>query len=245
MAAGRTFLRHIGPIRHLSHPSGRQSYPGRRPARRDVQYRYCRHGSGVGFIFVFLILSGAWWASTVLAGLDPGLSETQLLRLKSGEILVSVRQTGDPPRGMVEAIILIEAPAESVWQVMTNCRESPDFVPGLKACQVLDSGKNWEKIRHEVKWIWFFPKITYVFRADYVPYRVIDFIKIDGDLREMKGSWHLTPLNRGDQTIVRYSVYLDPGFFVPQWLVRSSLKSDLPALLSALRTKTLKRRPGP
>jgi len=29
----------------------------------------------------------------------------------------------------------------------------------------------------------------------------------------------------------------DPGFFVPQWLVRHSLKADLPAVLSALRTQ--------
>jgi len=42
----------------------------------------------------------------------------------------------------------------------------------------MESGKNWEIIRHEVKWIWFFPKISYVFRADYKINRRIDFVKI-------------------------------------------------------------------
>ena len=82
-----------------------------------------------------------------------------------------------------------------------------------------DSGKNWEIIRHEVKWIWFLPRISYVFRADYQINRRIDFVKIKGDLREMKGSWHLFPLDEADQTIVRYEVYLDPSFFIPQWFI--------------------------
>jgi hypothetical protein len=112
-------------------------------------------------------------------------------------------------------------------------------VPGLKACRVLDSGHNWEIIRHEVKWIWLLPPLAYIFRADYQPNRKIDFVSLQGDLREMKGTWRLTPVDRESQTIVRYRVFLDPGFFVPQWLVRQSLKTDLPDVLTSLRNKVL------
>ncbi|MGD8676748.1 MAG: SRPBCC family protein [Desulfobacterales bacterium] len=170
------------------------------------------------------------------------LSESQLLQLKSGAVLVAVQQADEPSKGMVEATILIDAPAESIWQIMVNCHEIPTFVPGLKACQVLMAGENWEIIRHEVKWMWLLPRLSYVFRAIYQPNRQIDFVKIEGDLREMKGTWRLTPLNETGQTIVRYSVYLDPGFFVPQWIVRQSLKADLPAILTALRTEVLESR---
>lgn len=180
----------------------------------------------------------------MVAYADSKLGESQLERLKSGEILVHVKQVDDLPQGMVEAIVLIEAPAENIWRIMTDCREIPKFVPGVKSCRVLDSGQNWEIIRHEVKWIWLLPKITYVFRADYLPNRKIDFASIKGDLREMKGKWQLTPLGPDNQTIVRYSVFLDPGFFLPQWLVRQSLKSDLPALLTSLRNKVLTLLPG-
>ena len=170
------------------------------------------------------------------------LSESQLLQLKSGAVLVAVQQADEPSKGMVEATILIDAPAESIWQIMVNCHEIPTFVPGLKACRVLAAGENWEIIRHEVKWIWFLPRLSYVFRAVYQQNRQIDFVKIEGDLREMKGTWRLTPLNETGQTIVRYSVYLDPGFFVPQYIVRQSLKADLPAVLTALRSEVLESR---
>ena len=194
-------------------------------------------------LFVRLIISGIALIvifSNVHATSD--LSESQLLQLKSGAVLVAVRQADEPSKGMVEATILIDAPAENIWQIMVNCHEIPTFVPGLKDCRVLAAGENWEIIRHEVKWIWFLPRLSYVFRTVYQHNRQIDFVKIEGDLREMKGSWRLTPLNETGQTIVRYSVYLDPGFFVPQWVVRRSLRADLPAVLTALRTEVLESR---
>jgi ribosome-associated toxin RatA of RatAB toxin-antitoxin module len=173
---------------------------------------------------------------------NSSLSDSQFQRLKDGKVLVAVRPADGPSKGMVEATILIDAPAESIWQIMTNCSEIPTFVPGVKSCQVLSSGESWEIIRHEVKWIWLLPKLSYVFRASYIENRQIDFVRIDGDLREMRGAWRLSPLNAGSQTIVQYRVYLDPGFFVPQWLVRRSLKGDLPAVLTSLRTKVLNSR---
>ena len=194
-------------------------------------------------LFARLIISGI--ALIVIfrdANATSVLSESQLLQLKGGAVLVAVQQADEPSKGMVEATILIDAPAESIWQIMVNCDEIPTFVPGLKACRVLAAGENWEIIRHEVKWIWFLPRLSYVFRAIYQHNRQIDFVKIEGDLREMKGTWRLTPLNETGQTIVRYSVYLDPGFFVPQFIVRQSLKADLPAVLTALRTEVLESR---
>jgi ribosome-associated toxin RatA of RatAB toxin-antitoxin module len=194
-------------------------------------------------LFARLILSGL--ALTVICSevqATSDLSGSQLLNLKSGAVLVDVKQADEPSKRMVDATILIDAPAESIWQIMVNCHEIPAFVPGVKACQVLAAGENWEIIRHEVKWIWFLPRLSYVFRAVYQPNRQIDFVKIEGDLREMKGTWRLSSLNGTGQTIVRLSVYLDPGFFVPQWVVRQSLKVDLPAVLTALRAEVLQSR---
>lgn len=165
------------------------------------------------------------------------LGETDFLRLRKGETLVRVERSEGQHKGTVEAIILIDSPPEPIWRIMTDCDAAPSFVPGLAACRVLDSGDNWENIHHDVKWIWFLPRFSYVFRADYQINRQIDFTKIRGDLKEMSGSWRLEPLNNGSQTLVRYKVYLNPGFYIPQWVVRQSLKKNLPAVLIALRTK--------
>ena len=189
------------------------------------------------FIFILIFVS---WSSIAISGENEdyfAFNKAQLSQLKDGNILVYVQRSEGQQKGMVEALVLIDAPVETIWKMMTDCPGTPTFMPGLKACKVLDSGKNWEIIRHEVKWIWFFPRISYVFRADYKINRRIDFVRIKGDLREMRGGWRLFPLNEASQTIVRYEVYLDPSFFIPQWLVERSLMTDLPDMLDALRTK--------
>lgn len=192
---------------------------------------------GIFYVLILLFTSGFSNAISDENQTALALNESQISQMKGGKILVNAKGTDGQQKGMVEALVLIDAPAEIIWKIMTDCPGAPSFVPGLKDCRILDSGKNWEIIRHEVKWIWFFPRITYVFRAEYQMNRQIDFVKIKGDLREMKGSWRLFPIDDSGQTIVRYEVYLDPSFFIPQWLVKRILMSDLPEMLAALRKK--------
>jgi hypothetical protein len=66
-------------------------------------------------LFARLIISGL--ASIALfsdVDATSDLSESQLLQLKSGAVLVNVKQADEPSKGMVEATILIDAPAESI-----------------------------------------------------------------------------------------------------------------------------------
>ena len=190
------------------------------------------------FIITLIIIAAIGHAEATL-------DEDQFKRLMQGEVLVAVINAEGPSQGMVAATILIEAPVERIWQVMTDCGEIPTFVPGVESCQIMSSGPDWEVIKHEVKWIWLLPKFQYVFRATYQPNKQIDFVRIDGDLKAMQGIWRLSPGRINTQTIVHYQVYLDPGFLVPQWLVRRALKKDLPAVLTALRSKVLKSRDEP
>ena len=203
------------------------------------KYFYKRNNpfNAIIFIFTFVFVVGSSVSIFSENEAAFAFSKAQLSQLKDGNILVDVQRSEKQPKGMVNAWVLIDAPPATIWKIMTDCPEAPTFVPGLKSCKVLESGKNWEIIRHEVKWIWFFPTISYVFRADYKINRRIDFVKIKGDLREMRGSWQLLPLNGASQTVVSYKVYLDPSFFIPQWLVERSLMTDLPNLLAALRKK--------
>ena len=97
-------------------------------------------------IISFIIMTAAG-----IAEADTTLDQTQIERLMAGEVLVSVVQTEDSPKGMVAATILINAPREHVWHVMTDCGEIPTFVPGVESCQIMSSGPNWEIIKHEVK----------------------------------------------------------------------------------------------
>ncbi len=160
-------------------------------------------------------------------------------RLSAGEVVVRSTIDTNDHRGRVSAAVRIAAGPEGIWNVMTDCEHAPSFVPGLKHCRRLKSAPDgaWELIEHEVKYSWLLPTIRYVFRADYQrPWR-IDFRRVSGDLKDQEGAWLLEATPDGSATIVQYEVYLDPGFWVPQALVRHSLRQDLPGVLEALRTR--------
>ena len=155
----------------------------------------------------------------------------------NSDIQVSVVLDPAEQNGTASATVKIHAPRETVWSLITSCPESLRMVPGLEVCDVLETApdRSWQKIRHVMNYSWFVPKLTYVIRANYDPPSKVSIEELTGDLRSLRGSWELK--RDGDYTIAHYTVDLVPGFWVPQWLVRSALRRDLPKMLRALRTR--------
>ncbi|HYL01396.1 MAG TPA: SRPBCC family protein [Steroidobacteraceae bacterium] len=162
-------------------------------------------------------------------------------RLADGEVVVQVATASDAdgPRGSVRAAVLIRARPEAIWSVMIDCREALRFVPGLRLCRRLDAAPDgrWAVIEQEISYSWFLPAVHNVLRADCDRPRRIDFHRIRGDLRQEEGTWVLAPTADGSATVVEYEMYLDPGFWVPQWLINRSLRISLPAALAGLRER--------
>ena len=200
-----------------------------------------RKGSAMRSLGLFLIGLSFLLFPAVGEGEGNALSPdpADMEHLERGE--VAIKTVGGEGGGTerVQATILIAAPAERVWQIMNDCDHSPEFVPGLKSCRVLRREGQDEIIEHSMKFSWLLPEVTYVFRARYEQNRQVAFQRIAGDVRRFEGNWTLQPVDGERKTIVVYSLYLDPGFLVPQWMVRLLLREDLPAVLFSLRDRTL------
>jgi carbon monoxide dehydrogenase subunit G len=135
------------------------------------------------------------------------------------------------------ATIKIHARRETVWALLTSCATALALVPGLQECQVVDTAADgsWQLIRQVIDYSWYVPKLTYVLRDTYDYPRRILVQRESGDLRTLQASWYLEA--DGEFTVLRYSLDVAPGFWVPRWLVRIALKHDLPKMLRALRTR--------
>jgi len=174
---------------------------------------------------------------------QPGWLEEPFVqqRLAQGEVVVESGGAFDPgaPRGQVRAAVRIPAPAETIWSVMTDCAEALQYVPGLRRCRRIDGAADgrWEDIEHEVRYSWLLPGVRYVFRAQYERPHRMDFHRVSGDLKTVEGTWLLTGTRDGTATLVEYAVYVDPGFWTPQFLVTQTLRKDVSAVLSGLRER--------
>ena len=89
--------------------------------------------------------------------------------------------------------------------------------------------EGWDLIEQRVRLSWLMPEIICRFRADYKELQQIHFKSISGNLKELEGRWVFERAGGGEKTILLYSVYVNPGFYIPQWVARLVLQADLRA----------------
>ena len=154
-----------------------------------------------------------------------------------GDIDVAVALDAAEQSGSASATVKIHARREVVWSLITSCADALHLLPGLIACDVLETApdRSWQRFRHVLDYSWYVPKLTYEFRASYDYPSRVSIERLSGDLRTLRGSWNLQ--DEGDFTIAHYAVDLAPGFWVPHWIVRAALRRDLPKMLRALRSR--------
>src|SRR6202158_6327491 len=86
-----------------------------------------------------------------------------------GDIDVAVSLDAGEQSGSASASVRIHARREVIWSLITSCAEALHLVPGLVACDVMETApdRSWQRIRHVLDYYWYGPKQTYEIRAFY------------------------------------------------------------------------------
>jgi hypothetical protein len=90
-------------------------------------------------------------------------------------------------------------------------------------------------IRHRIRNSWYTPTLDFTFEANREPGGNGQARLIDGNLRVLEGEWKLFPLTDDNSIIVVHEIRIQTRIPVPKWLVRRTLKKDLPAMLACIR----------
>ncbi len=196
--------------------------------------------------FVGLLAAFNLWA----LGAQPASAEPNWIadravqqQLDAGQVPVHITFDSDGSHIHVNAAVSIDAPPEAIWRVLTDCEHAASFITGVKRCRRIESAPDgsWELFEQEAKYSLLMPSVTCVVRADYDRPQRIDFKRVSGDLKDERGTWVLAARGhtstQSKSTIVEYELYVDPGFWIPRVLLRHSLRSELPAALTALRAR--------
>ena len=158
--------------------------------------------------------------------------------LGRGQPFVEVRRDPDGESGLILGAIEIDAPAEAVFRVVTDCELAPRMVASLKSCRVLerDPAGRWD-VREYVSKMTFLPPVRNVFRSDYEPPGRVRFHRVGGDLKVFEGEWRIEPEGAGVRVI--YENRVSAPFRVPGYLARLGLRLEVPQALLALRREVL------
>jgi hypothetical protein len=162
--------------------------------------------------------------------------------LAAGGVQVELLRGERPLTVEIRLAVEIDAPPESIWAVLEACEVAPEYVPNVQACRRLEKvdGGRAELFVQTIKPIFFMPSFEHVFRLDYTPFTHIGVHRVSGPIELLEGSWWLLPQD-GGRTLLVYELAIDPGMPVPRFMVRATLKRDLPQVLAAVRERSERR----
>lgn len=195
-----------------------------------------RHGSHV------IRASACFFALAIsILSCRPALSESILTsneveRLEAGEVLLDSNVQGSK-LPLVKGKILIKLAADKVWNIVANPIESTKIQKHIKRFHFLKDTPSNSILDCQVEVASFLPRFNYVVESVYEPFKRIEFWRVGGGLKDFRGYWLFEPRDHGNKTLVTYAMYLDPGFFVPQWIIKQGLKRELPETLDGIRSR--------
>ncbi len=165
----------------------------------------------------------------------------------SAVALADVSKAGSAGKSFVAAT-LINAPLPQLCELIQNYETYPAFMPNTQSTRVTQSGPGFAVIDVTLK----LPlgKIKkYRLRMEpkaspdscTVAWKLVPWpgLKQEETIADTTGSWQLTPATAAGTTVVKYTVYTDPGPipFGAGWIVDSLSKDSIPQTLEALRKR--------
>jgi coenzyme Q-binding protein COQ10 len=144
---------------------------------------------------------------------------------------------------LVSQEVVVDASIDHFFDVVVDYPRYPEFVPGIKACRVLEV----EGAKHvEYDLDLGLRRIRYVLRHEEARPRRVSWSLVSGEiLKVSNGSWDLTP--EGDKTRARYSVDIQIARppLVPQALLDKMsdqmTRVQLPRTLEAFKARAEER----
>jgi len=166
-----------------------------------------------------------------------GVDQDVIQRLTGGSPLVVVEEHEGGGLKLVTGGVLVEAPREYVWDVITDYSKYPDWMPEVEEVTVVRDEGNSKDIKYELLF-----KISIITRR--VKYTLRKFSKkpsriewelVEGDFDYAVGGWQLVPTRGGEATMAYYSTYTNLRSMGA--LVGGLLKNE-PALEMAIQVST-------
>jgi uncharacterized membrane protein len=138
-----------------------------------------------------------------------------------------------------EASVEIDAPIETVWEVVEDVASAPEWQSGLDSMEPLERDGEGRVLVANSTTDAKVRQVTTRVRFRYEPQRLVEWTQEKGDLKSLVGSWELDDL--GGRTRATYRLNGDPGRMLGM-LIRGPVEDRLREVLVGGRPGELKAR---
>ena len=197
-------------------------------------FKFSRHGPHLRAVFMLAMFVLSGMPSALAA---PGtLSDKDMASLARGEILIQTIDD-DRPGAAARVSAMFDSDADSIWNIIGYCEYEYIYIRGMKFCEMLevDQFKTKMKMRHRIRNSWYSPLLDFTFEAVREPGGDGRAYLTGGNLKLMESYWRLSPPGPDNGLIVTHEIRIQTKIPAPRWLVRRSLRRDLPDMLACIR----------
>lgn len=131
--------------------------------------------------------------------------------------------------------VTVNASSHDVWRVLTNYANAENVFPQMKKCTVLQDMGTEKIVKHTVAPSGPAGTYTYTLKIKEKAPHLLEWNRISGAFKEVKGFWKLEGLDNGRTTLVTYACFVDGGFLMPGGLIRRQNRIDMPQVLRTLK----------
>jgi coenzyme Q-binding protein COQ10 len=129
--------------------------------------------------------------------------------------------------------IVINAPREKVFEVVSGYEKYPEFLPKAKKVIVTRKGDSAD-VKYEVDVI---KTITYTLRMKEERPNKVSWTFVNGEfMKDNRGSWVLEDAGEG-KTRATYTVDISLGALVPRSIEKALAETELPSMLEAFKKR--------
>lgn len=177
-------------------------------------------------------------------------------KLEHGEIVVLPHRpdetAGERDAKFVTVAKLVAGSRTEIWKVIHDKEGAEDFVAGVLESKVVEEAGN--RIVVDQRTRVGGPKGSYRYRLvhELLPMKRSDFRFVHGEIRDIEGSWWIFDApgggsgdgdrEAGDRCLVVYSLYINPGIFAPQAVVKAGMKKSMPGTIRSMEAEVTRRR---
>ena len=140
---------------------------------------------------------------------------------------------------LVKIAAEVDAPPTAIWDVLKACEIAPEYVPNVVSCkklEELDDGRADLFVQIDQADLFHADASSTCSGSTTCRTRGSTCTASAGRSRTWKAAWWLLPQENGRILLV-YELALDPGMPIPRFLVRATLKRDLPKVMQAVRER--------
>ncbi len=189
------------------------------------------------------VACGQMWADpTPDSGIAKYLSPENLKKLEGGEMVTLFGRSQDGQGNSVgQGVVvgLINKPMEDVWRVMLDIKSHPEYLPKVVKTEIYQEEKDGVTgIRETLKILYKTIRYHVLQHRDEAAHRLtwtLDKSK-KNDIADTSGYWAFAPHGE-KQCVAVYSVHVDSGLPVPQFVEDFLSRKDLPNVVRAVKDR--------